>query len=238
MSTYGLYLESGPKRMKTMVHVPDLLGCVATGPTTEAALEGTPDAIRAYQRIMAAAGERVDLRAAFKTKVVEHITEGMWVGNGSPYITFGPDLKPVMAKEIDVLLARHRVMRELLASWAESRTAKQLDEEMSGTRSARKILLHVAGSGGGYLSPVVGGVKGFSAVHSAIERGEIPLPEAIRRVGTMCAEVMRGTTAEQRRAVIKRPKEVRTLRKALRRMLEHDFEHLVELSRLPGGPSW
>jgi hypothetical protein len=36
--------------------------------------------------------------------------------------------------------------------------------------------------------------------------------------------------------VIQRPKEIRTLRKALRRMLEHDWEHLVELSRRPGGP--
>lgn len=235
---YGLYLESGPRRMKTMVHVLDLLGCVATGPTTEAALEGTPEAIRRYRRIMNMAGERVAVVAALKMTIVEHITEGMWIGNGSPYITFGPDLKPVTAKEIEVLLARHSVMRELLASWAESRTVKQLEAATSGSRSARKILLHVAGSGGGYLSPVVGGVKGFSALHGAIERGDVPLPEGIRHVGTMCAEVARGTTAEQRRAVIERPTEVRTLRKALRRMLEHDFEHLVELSRLPGGPSW
>jgi hypothetical protein len=32
-------------------------------------------------------------------------------------------------------------------------------------------------------------------------------------------------------------KDARTLRKALRRVLEHDWEHLAELSRRPGGPS-
>lgn len=238
MRTYGLYLESGPKHMKTMVHVLDLLGCVATGQTTDAALEATPDSMRAYLRLMAAAGDHVDPDAPFKTRVVEHITEGIWLGNGSPYVTYGPDLEPVTAKDIGALLARHHAMRELLASWAESRTAKQLDSLESGSRSARKILLHVAGSGGGYLSPVVGGTKGFSALHSAIERGEVPVAEGIRRAGGMCAEVVRGTTPEQRRAVVKRPKEIRTLRKALRRMLEHDFEHLLELSRMPGGPSW
>ena len=45
MKTYGLHLESGPKRMKTMVHVPELLGCVANGPTTDAALAATPESM-------------------------------------------------------------------------------------------------------------------------------------------------------------------------------------------------
>jgi hypothetical protein len=32
VTVHDLYLESGPKRRKTMVHVLDLLGCVAVGP--------------------------------------------------------------------------------------------------------------------------------------------------------------------------------------------------------------
>ena len=47
---YALYLESGPRRRKTMVHVLELLGCIAQGPTTEKALAATPEAIRAYLR--------------------------------------------------------------------------------------------------------------------------------------------------------------------------------------------
>ena len=69
------------------------------------------------------------------------------------------------------------------------------------------------------------------------ERGELPLPEALRRVDEMVAGVVRATTAAQRKAVVRRPAgDVRTLRKALRRALEHDWEHLAELSRRPGGP--
>jgi hypothetical protein len=240
VKTYGLYLESGPQHKTTMVHVLDLLGCIANGPTSEAAVDATPDAIRQYLRFLKRARERVDPGAEFKTRVVEHLDEaGKWLGNGSPYATYGPDLQLVSAKEIETLLGRLHAMRETLASWAESRTAKQLSAEPKGGkgRSGGKILLHVVGTPGGYLSPVVGGVKGFSAVAGAAERGEMPIADALRKVDAMAAEVVRSTTAEQRKAVIQRPNEIRTLHKALRRVLEHDWEHLAELSRRPGGPS-
>ena len=70
MRSYALYLESGPRRQRTMVHVTDLLGCVAKGPTTEAALAATPAAIRAYLRFVQRHGESVhpnsDFRRALK----------------------------------------------------------------------------------------------------------------------------------------------------------------------------
>jgi predicted RNase H-like HicB family nuclease len=84
---YALYLESGPQHRKTMVHVPALLGCIANGPTTEDAIAATPDAIRAYLRFLRRSGEDADPDAAFKTRVEEHVTEAMWLGNGSPYVT-------------------------------------------------------------------------------------------------------------------------------------------------------
>ena len=52
MTTYKLYLESGPRKKRTMVHVLDLLGCIAKGSTTEEALDNTPGAIRAYLRFL------------------------------------------------------------------------------------------------------------------------------------------------------------------------------------------
>ena len=91
MTEYHLYLESGPKRRKTMVHVLDLLGCMANGPTTEAALKATPESISAYLRFLKRLGEKADADAAFTTAIEEHITEGDWLGNGSPYVTYGPD---------------------------------------------------------------------------------------------------------------------------------------------------
>ncbi len=238
MTTYGLYLESGPRRRKTMVHALDLLGCVAVGPTTEDALAATPDAIRAYRRFLHRHGEPLDPDAPFDTRVVEHVTEGAWLGNGSPYLTFGPDLEPVTDAEVEAFLGRSRWLCEALAAWADTQSDEQLGVgPPSGGRPARAVLLHVLGAIGGYLSAGLGGAPGFSALHGAAERGELGLPEALRRSAAMASERVRATTPAERAAVRELPTGPRTVRKALRRMLEHEWEHLAELSRRPGGPA-
>ena len=48
-----LYIESRPKRRKTQVHVLQLLGCIAQGPTTDEALVSPPEAIRLFLRFNA-----------------------------------------------------------------------------------------------------------------------------------------------------------------------------------------
>jgi predicted RNase H-like HicB family nuclease len=238
MRTYGLYLESGPRRRKTMVHVLDLLGCVAVGPTTEDALAATPAAIRAYRGFLAGHGEPLDAAEDLDLRIVEHITEGEWLGNGSPYLVFDPDLQAVTAAEVDTFLRWFGWLRGDLAAWAASRTDEELDEPPAGGgRTGRAILFHALGATGGYLAAALGGAPGFSRIVGAAERGEISLPDALRRTAAMAAERVRATTPGERAAVIERPRDRRTLRKALRRMLEHDWEHLAELSRRPGGPS-
>ncbi len=236
-TSYDLYLESGPKRRKTMVHALDLLGCVAVGPTTDDALAATPEAIRAFLRFLRRHGEPVDPDAPFGTRVVEHATEGSWLGNGAPYLTFGPDLEPVSEDEIESVLRRFHWMRAELAAWAETQTTQQLDTPpQAGGRTARAILLHVIGPN--YLAGPLGGAPGFSALQGAAERGELALPEALRRAPVLAAKHLRASTAEQRAAINEHPTQgPRTLRRALRRMLEHDWEHLAELSRRPGGPA-
>lgn len=224
-------------RRKTMVHVPQLLGCMANGPTTEAAIEATPDAIRAYLRFLQRAGEQVDPDATFTSTIAEHVTEGEWLGNGSPYVTFGPDLEPVSEPELEQLVRRFHALREELAHWAVSRTDAQLDAApKEGGRTARNILLHTLGATHGYIAAAIAGTPGFSRVHTLAERGQLPIAEALRQVDALAAERLSRVTPEQRVQVIQRPKELRTLRKALRRVLEHDWEHLRELSRRPGGP--
>jgi predicted RNase H-like HicB family nuclease len=237
VTTYGLYLESGPKRRKTMVHVLELLGCVAVGPTTEEALAATPAAIRAFGGFCARHGEPFDLDAPVETAVVEHITEGEWLGNGSPYLMFGPDLEPVDGAELETLVWRFLALHETLAAWSAAQSDASLDASPSGGgRPGRAILLHVLGATGGYLSAALGGAPGFGPIAGAAERGRMDITDALRRVGELAAERVRTTTPGERRAVRERPHDRRTLRKALRRMLEHDWEHLAELSRRPGGP--
>lgn len=238
MTVYDLYLESGPKRRKTMVHVPDLLGCVANGSTTDAALDATPEAIRAYRRFLARNGEAgmvadevVDLR------VVEHVTDGQWLGEGSPYIIFGCDLDPV--SDAEIAQADHRLNALLgeLAGWAEDQRDDALDAEPAAGRTGREILLHVIGAQGPALSIALGSAPGFGAIHGAARRGERPLPVALAEAASLAASQLRATTEQQRAHRREMSSGSYTLRKSIRRMLEHAWEHLAELGRRPGGPT-
>jgi predicted RNase H-like HicB family nuclease/uncharacterized damage-inducible protein DinB len=238
MTTYALHLESGPKRRKTMVHVPALLGCVAVGPTTEEAVAATPEAIGAWLRLLQRHGERVDPDAPVDLVVAEHITEGGWLGNGSPYIVLATDLVPLSDPEVADALGRFGRLRDELAAWAATRTDADLDAmPPGGGRSERAILLHLLAVPGAYLSPVLGGAPGFSALQTAAERGVVALPDALRRVADMVDALVATATPVQRTAVIERPKDTRTFTKAVRRILEHDWEHRAELSRRLGGPA-
>jgi predicted RNase H-like HicB family nuclease len=236
--TYKLYLESGPKRRTTMVHVLDLLGCTANGRTTEEALAATPAAISTYRRFLRDHGEQVDDAERFTTRVAEHITEGEWLGNGSPYIVFAPDLKPITSREVDLFMRRFAAIHGELAAWSEGQTDPQLDAKPVDGRTARAVLLHVLGATGAYLSAALGGAPGFSRTTAMAERGEIGLGPALLQVVTLGEERVRGSTREERAAVRELSGGARTytLRKAVRRMLEHGWEHLAELSRRPAGP--
>jgi len=236
MTTYDLYLESGPRQKKAMVHVIDLLGCVAVGPTTAAAVAATPEAIAAYRRFLTRHGDPVDPEATVTTRIVEHITEGGFLGNGSPYIVFQPDYEPLTDREIDIFLGRVHWLRDELATWAATRSEAQLDATSSAGRTERAILLHVLGATGSFLSATLGTAPGFSALHGAATRGELPLAAALRRSAEMIATRVRSASPAERSQVRELPAGPRTLRKAIRRLMEHDWEHLAELSRRPGGP--
>jgi predicted RNase H-like HicB family nuclease len=233
-TTYALYLESGPQRRKTMAHALDLLGCVALGPTTEAALDDTPDAIRAYLRFLRrhGASDAQDPSVPFTTQVVEHITSGSWLGNGSPYLIFAPDLIPLTDAELETCLRRCDWLCDDLAAWADARTPAQLEASpATGGRVSRAVLLHALAAQGAALATALGSAPGFNALARAVERGERNISEALVASAAMVAERVGRLTPAQRSAVRTLPSGQYTLRKALRRILEHNWEHLLELER-------
>jgi uncharacterized damage-inducible protein DinB len=234
---FGLYLESGPRRRKTMVHVLDLLGCVAVGPTTEEGVAAAPLAIRQFSAFVRRAGEQAPDPDPVEIRIVEHITEGTWLGNGSPYIMFGPDFEPVTQPLLDRYLNRFAAMRGAVTDWAEAQSAASLDADpVGGGRTARAVLLHVLGATGGYLAAGLGSASGFSHVHTQAERGELPLAEALKLGGELALARARRSSAQQRQQVMQKSHGPRTFHQTLRRMLEHEWEHLAELARRPGGP--
>ena len=96
MKTYDLYLDSGPMKKKTYVHVPALLGCIARGDTSDEAIERSPEAIRTFLAFCARTGERVDPETAFRVRVAQHVTDNEWPGNGGGFLP--TDARPLTVR--------------------------------------------------------------------------------------------------------------------------------------------
>ena len=136
MTEYPLYLESGPRRKTTMVHVIELLGCFSRGQTTEAALEATPEAIRSYIGYLAGCGEALDPEAAFTTRIEAHVMEGPWIGYGDPAPGFSPDFEPLEPGDLEKYRRRLGWLHRDLAEYAGDLPPFILEAEPeSGARS-------------------------------------------------------------------------------------------------------
>jgi predicted RNase H-like HicB family nuclease len=220
-----------------MVHVLDLMGCVAVGPTTEEAIAATPESIRAYRRFLHRHGDSIDRDEPIETRVAEHITEGSFIGNGSPYILFAPDTIPVTQADIDRFCSRIAWLGEESGGWAASRTDAELDAPHAGSRLSREILRHVLAARAAGIASALGSSGGLNRIATAAERGEMPFAAAFDASTELIVELVNATTPQQRSTARQLPSGPKPLRQALRRILEHDWEHLAELSRLPGGPA-
>lgn len=232
--TYALYLESGPQRKSTLVHVVGLLGCAHFAPTTDEAVAASPDEIRAYLRYLKRHGEKVDPTAPIATRVAEHITKGDFLGHGSPQAVYAPDRKPVAAAELATYLRRLEWSRTDLLGLVRGASAKALDAKPAKGRSLRDILLHVLGADSGYLANALGAVSTVNAPVNAAGRGELDVRIALREARDAAIERLRALTPAERAFVKEHPSGARTIRKTIRRMLEHEWEHRREIARRLG----
>jgi predicted RNase H-like HicB family nuclease len=229
MTKYALYIESGPRQRKTMVHVLDLLGCIAQGPTTEAALENTPEAVRAYLRFLHQHGEAVKPNDKFAVTVAAHIMEGGWLGNGDPTSGFAPDFQPLSASDLEIYQRRLTWLRADLLKSIRNLPRKRLIAKPAAGRSIYEILGHVAGTECVYLRYLVGKVDGLSDAMRAVTSSD-DLPAALTRLWQISDARLHALTATERKQFVKHGQTIWTARRAFRRLLEHDWEHLQELS--------
>lgn len=155
MRTYALYLESGPQKKTTLVHVLDLLGCVATGKTTEEAVSATPDAISAYLGYLRRHGEKADPSEKIDTRIAEHNTAGLFSGQA----IFPPDLKPLAPRDLARYLRWLEWSREDLLALVKGIDDRRLRVKPPKGRSLHEILLHVLGADKGYVYALVGPLR-------------------------------------------------------------------------------
>lgn len=229
MTTYKLYLESGPKKKTTMVHVLDLLGCVAKGPTTEEAVARTPEAIRAYLRFLKRHGEVVDTDAELQVDIVEHVTEGQWLGNGDPALVFQRDLEPLTPGEAETFIRHLEWSRVEVMELVGKMTQEQLEAgPQSKGRSIQAMLEHMLDSEYFYLS-TLGKIEGLPGAGSIVRKRAGELLDWMSQVRKVEISRIRSLREEERARTVEHWKRTWTARKVLRRMLEHEWEHLVEL---------
>lgn len=235
MCTYALYLESGPRQQRTMVHVLGLLGCIAKGPTTEVALAATPDAIRAYLHFLARHGVEVEEHPRVEVRVVEHVTVGQWLGNGDPALVFGPDRAPLTDPDMEEYIRRLEWSRAEIVALVRRLSPPELAAQPAGGRSIRAMLEHLMESEHFYVC-TLGRVEGLPAAGSIVQKRQGPLPGWMACVRERELARLRTLMPTERERPVVRWGQIWTARKVLRRMLEHEWEHLVELADRVGQP--
>jgi len=233
MTTYDLYLESGPRRKKTMAHIPRLLGCISTGPTTEDAIAAAPAAILAFQQFLQRHGDPIQPDPAIELRVVEHITEGFWLGNGDATILFAADLPPLTPPELEALIARLEWLRlDITALAGHPLYRPQWDVEPANGRTIRHILEHIIESEYNFIY-AYRRIPELPGIGSIIAKQQGDLLDWWAYVRGHEIARFRALTPTQLSDRFTHQKYPYTARKILRRMLEHQWEHLLELhSRL------
>jgi predicted RNase H-like HicB family nuclease/uncharacterized damage-inducible protein DinB len=230
MNIYPLYLESGPRKKKTMVHVLDLLGCVANGPTTEAALANTPAVIRLYLRFLQRHGEAVNADEKFETTVAEHVTEGYFMGEGSPAVMFKSDHDLLTAEEGEIYIRRLEWMRGDTIKLVKGLTDEQIGAKPGTGRSIREIMQHIVGSSQYYMHAMFGKTPKLDMAVKAVRKEEGDLLDWAEIAGTAASERLRAMTPEERAKVVVTGQTTWTARKMLRQAMEHEWNHLMEIS--------
>ena len=233
---YALYLESGPRMKTTTVHVLDLLGCVANGPTTEAALEATPREIRAFLRFLKDHGEPVYPDAPFDTHIAAHVTEGSWIGYGDPASGFAPDFEALSRDDEKAYRARFQWLGEDISELIKGTPAEQLAAKPGTGRIIRDIVTHIANAEPEYFrASNIGKPDGTKEALQAIESAPADdLADRLAALWRLLDAQLGKITPEIREGEVQRGEKLWTARRGFRRALEHPWEHLREVQRRLG----
>ena len=231
MISYNLYLESGPRQRKTMVHMLDILGCIATGSTTQEALDVTPDAIKAYLSFLHRHGELVDVASPFSSQIVEHVMEGPWLGNGNPAGGFTPDFDPITIEQRDRYLARLIWLHDDIYCLIRGLSIDVLIAEPSVKgRTIHHILTHLAEAEYAYLQAALRKTPGLHAAMQATKDHPEEIISRLTGFWQVSTDRLHGLTAIELEQQTQRGQVLWTARRMFRRLLEHSWEHMQEIT--------
>jgi predicted RNase H-like HicB family nuclease len=230
MKEFSLFLESGPKKRKTMVHVLDLLGCVVRGSTTEEALSAVPTVIENYLLFLKSSGEKFDPLEPFSTHVAAHVMEGGWVGEGDPTPGFVPDFLSVNRSDFLCYVFRLNAIHNSILALLKDISINQLTQEPpDGHRSLYRILEHAAESEYTYLRMQMGPDKEIAAACKALSPNDPGLFIALKQIWHLINTRLLAFSDDALAQLVPHGQITWSAYRMMRRMLEHSWEHREEI---------
>ena len=228
MTIYHIYLEEDADG-RCLAHVPDLAGCIAAGENRAEALDALPAAIQRYLDWCGAHGDPVPQDNAIDLAVVEtQRGYGPW-RRGSANALFSVDRAPLADPELRTYLRRLSYAHADLLAWVRALPEGGLDAPAPARGgTVRETLGHIADSELFYLSRMGQRISMESEPEDVLSRlidCRARAVEAILRLSPRQRDLVYVPTEQPSDD----PEEGWTLRKVLRRMLEHELEHLHAL---------
>jgi predicted RNase H-like HicB family nuclease len=227
---YEVYLESGPQHRRTWGFAPSLPGCTWTAPTSEAAIEAAPAAIGERLDFLRRHGEPV-APGPIEVVVADHIIERKVLGFGQQ--SFPSDADPLTPAELAGHLRWVEWSREELVAALRAQSAP-LSEKPEPGRAAATIATHVAEAEWAYVAALLSSPPGRSAAIAALEAALNGLWDRLAAAlaaerAPLAARLAEMTPDEMSRVIEKDGRLRWSARRTFRRLLEHEWEHTLEL---------
>jgi hypothetical protein len=185
-----------------------------------------PDEIRAYAGWLRGHGKRLAAREPIQVRIAELSEKGGFIGAGE--FTFDTD--PVTRAEVERCARWLSWSREDLLAEVDGIDRRTLAAKPARGRALRAILEHVLGAEKGYVYAAFGVTKTVGDPTNAALRGALDLEVALREARLAAVERLRAASPDERRRVRRGGASLHTLRRMLRAMLEHEWEHRREIA--------
>lgn len=228
MTRYYAYLEEDADGT-CLAHVPDLAGCAAAGSSRAGALVALPRAIRTYLDWCAAHGDPVVQDGVIDLQVAEIVSGCRPWQRGGANALFSVDRAPLGDAELRTYLRRMNYAHTDLLAIVRDLSPDALDTPTAdGAPTLRETLAHLVVSEQWYLSRLglrAPAIEARLDIHSWLIDARARAVELILRLAPRQRDLVCVPT--QHRS--ENPEEGWTLRKVLRRFLEHELAHLDEI---------
>lgn len=230
MTAYEVYLELGEGGAR-MAHVLTLPGCIVRAGSREAALAALPDAVRAYHAWLREHSEAAPDPPEPLTFDVAATQGGMSLfERGGRAALFDPDRAPLSRADLERHLQIAAYSRADLPALVGSLPAAVLDWKATAeAMSIREILRHLGNTEEWYVSRLV---DPATLPPEWADDARLPLPRFLAMERRTVVARLRRLTDDELAALhmptqwAPHPGEEWTARKALRRLVEHEQEHL------------